>query len=91
MQSQLAKRIATEEAQRPDREAAREEGVPDGQGLGPEAERITVEGVVPQVAQHLAKGLKRELVPADESLLRYEADSDNVLRKVWLQGREVVA
>lgn len=96
MQDALASRIALEEAQRPDREAASVDGkrsdLPENGGdavTPPETERLTVDAVAPQVAQALSRGLQREFVPANESFLRYEADGDNVLQKVWLQGRQL--
>ncbi|PWN20434.1 hypothetical protein BCV69DRAFT_249555 [Microstroma glucosiphilum] len=59
--------------------------------LGPEAKMLTVQSVAPQVAKALGKTFKRELVQADEELLRYEADADGVLTRCWLQGKEVKA
>lgn len=72
-----------------DGQEARQEG---GQAaLGPEAKMLTVQSVAPQVAKALGKAFKRELVQADEKLLRYEADAEGVLTRCWLQGKEVKA
>lgn len=101
MQEQLALRIQQEEDQRPDREAApagdqrleqaeMEQTSHAETVVGPEAgQLINIQQVAPKVADALAKTLKRDFVPADENLLRYEADENNVLTRVWLKGEEI--
>lgn len=103
MQDQLTFRIKSEEESRPDLEAAEvkaesEKGIQTvedeaGRGeakVGPETEQLlTVQEVAPKAAQHLMRNLGRQWQWADEGLLRYEADNKNVLRRVWVQGKEV--
>lgn len=103
VERELALRVKREEDVRPDREAAAEgeersrnavRSDPDleiepGLMLGPEA-RCSVPDIVPHVVRQFGATYEREMRPATEEELRYEADSQGRLAKVWVEGEEVV-
>ncbi|CAO1617673.1 unnamed protein product [Parajaminaea phylloscopi] len=102
MQEQLALRIQDEEDARPDLEAApantqrvktsKLESTTDGAALvGPEVELVQVRDprLISTVTNALSSKLDRRLIEAEQGLLQYEADENNVLTRVWVRGQEV--
>lgn len=56
--------------------------------VGPES-RVSVETVAPRLVEALGTTFARQMVPAPEDQLRYEADSRGLLNKVWVDGKEL--
>ncbi len=54
--------------------------------LGPEAQAVTVDSVVPLLMQHWGRVFGRAMVEADAKRLRYEGDAQGLLTKVFVDG-----